>query len=75
MEKKWIEKMDKEKNIQKIEKFLYETCGCVPEEAVEILNECLRNARGKMYNMTFRGGRLQPNSSRYKPDWPGGETP
>ena len=61
--------MDKETNIQSVENMLYNTCGCSPEEAVEILNECLRNARGKIYNMTFRKGRLQPNSSRYDPDY------
>jgi hypothetical protein len=52
--------MDKETNIQRVENMLYNTCGCSPEEAVEILNECLKNARAKVYNLKIKRGRLQP---------------
>ena len=55
--------------VRKVEHFLFNTCACTPEEAIEVLNVCMRNARGKMYGLTFRKGRLQPNSSRYDPNY------
>ena len=36
--------MDKETNIQRVEKMLYDICGCSPKDAKIVLEACLKNA-------------------------------
>jgi len=35
-------KMDKEKFVQRVLIMLMDTCGCSKEEAIDVLNECLK---------------------------------
>lgn len=60
------QKMDKETNVERVENMLYSTCGCSVDEAIEILNECLRNARGKKYGIDSARMKRDGNSSGYR---------
>ncbi|MBW2965655.1 hypothetical protein KY342_00965 [Candidatus Woesearchaeota archaeon] len=37
--------MDKEKFVERINVILYETCGCNKKEAIEVLEECLKQTK------------------------------
>ena len=52
---------NEERRIKEVEYLLYTRQGCSPEEAVVILNICLRNARGKIYDLKFSDGRMRPS--------------
>ena len=58
--------MDRETIIEEVEKLLYFEHGCLLDEAIEILNECLRNARGKKYGIDSTRMKRDGNSSGYR---------
>ena len=39
--------MDKEKFVQRVNIMIYETCGSNKEEAIEVLEECLKRAKAR----------------------------
>ena len=51
MNQKEINKLYKETNekfIQRVQVMIYETCGCSPERAEEVLKECLKRNKVKL---------------------------
>ncbi len=39
--------MDKQKNKERIMNMLFNICGCTKEEAIKVLNECLREIKNE----------------------------
>lgn len=40
--------MDKEKFVERVMNMVYHLCGCTDEEALEVLEECIKRVKGRM---------------------------